>query len=121
MTNTLRLFIDCEFTNFIKCDLISIGVAADNGAEFYGENLDFNRKLSSEWVVANVYPLLTPVTHGMKRSELSARLWSWIDELPCNKVIITVDYQTDFDLLFDLFDDELHPKMLPTQNVFSEI
>src|SRR5271157_5206921 len=102
---TIRLFLDTEFTEFINTDPISVGVAASNGAEFYGENLEFDRTLSSAFVQANIYPLLTPETHGMKLSELSARLWCWIDELPCKNVIVTVDYQTDYALLEYIFDN----------------
>lgn len=118
--NTIRLFIDTEFTDFVNCDLISIGLAADNGSEFYGENSDFQREYASEWVQLNIYPLLDFSKHGMKRNELSARLWCWLDELPCTNFIVSVDYQTDYDLLYDLL-GEAHPKQLAVQNIFNNM
>jgi hypothetical protein len=121
MSDTLRLFIDTEFTDFVNTELISIGIAASNGAEFYGENLDFNSKLSSDFVKANIYPLLTPKSHGMKRTELAARLGCWLDELPCKNFIVTIDYATDWTLMHGLLDEKVHPKMLTVQNVFDEM
>lgn len=110
-----RLHVDTEFTDFVHPELISIGIAADTGEEFYGENLDFNKNNSSDFVKNVVYPLLDPVKCGMKEIELSARLWSWLDELPVDFVVISADYQTDFDLLLELL-GEKHPKMLVIEN-----
>lgn len=122
---TFRVFLDTEFTDFVNIDLISIGLVASDGSEFYGENLDFDKSLSSFWVKDNIYPLLNASKYGMKRSELSARLWQWFDDLPCEFVIITIDYQTDYELMLDLFGDEKHPKIigvqLINQNIYSSI
>lgn len=115
--STIRVHIDTEFTDFINRDLISIGAAADNGDTFYGENSEFLRPWASTWVQENIYPLLDLEKFGMRRLELSARLWSWIEELPCDFVIITVDYAGDFELLHDLFQEDKHPKMLEWQNL----
>lgn len=30
----MRVFVDTEFTDFIDCDLISMGLVADDGREF---------------------------------------------------------------------------------------
>ena len=108
----IRVHIDTEFTDFLNCDLISIGAVADNGEEFYGENSEFLRPWSTAWVKENIYPLLDLDKYGMRRKELSARLWSWLEELPCDGVIITVDYAGDWHLLHDLFEEEKHPKIL---------
>lgn len=113
----IRIFIDTEFTDFVNCDLISIGAAADNGAEFYGQNSDYIKAWASDWVKTNVLPLCQE-DKWMTRNELSARLWSWIEELPCDFVIIMFDYQTDYDLLLDLF-GEKHPKMISVHNLYS--
>lgn len=114
---TLRLHLDTEFTDFVNRDLISIGVAAENGDTFYGENADYIKAWVNPWVEKHVLPLLNLPKQGMSRKELSARLWVWIDELPCDFVIITVDYAGDYELLFDLFGEEVHPKMLSWQNL----
>lgn len=108
----LRVHIDTEFTDFINTDLISIGAKASTGEEFYGENAEFIKAWASTWVQANIYPLLNLEKFGMRRKELSARLWSWMEELPCDGIIITVDYNGDWLLLHDLFEEEKHPKVL---------
>ncbi len=115
----IRVFIDTEFTDFVNCDLISIGAAADNGSEFYGQNADYIKAWASEWVKANVLPLCQD-DKWMSRLELSARLWTWIEELPCDLVIIRFDYKTDYDLLLDLF-GEPHPKVISAENIFLNI
>jgi hypothetical protein len=97
-------------------------LAASNGlGEFYGENLDFNRALSSGFVKANIYPLLDPVKHGMSEPELSARIWCWLDELPCKNVIITIDYITDWTILKYFLDNQDHPKILGWENLFTNM
>jgi hypothetical protein len=118
---TIRVFIDCEFTDFMNSDLISIGLAADNGDEFYGENSEFIRPWATDFVKKTVYPLLTPEKCAYRRIELSARVWSWIEELPAEFVIITADYKTDLELLVKLFDEDVHPKILEMQNIFNNI
>lgn len=110
-----RVHIDTEFTEFVHPELISIGLSINDAHEFYGENLSFNRKNSSDFVQKVVYPLLKPDQFGMKETELSARLWTWFDELPFEFVVISADYQTDFDLLLNLL-GEKHPKMLVIEN-----
>lgn len=115
--NIGRIFIDTEFTDFTNMDLISIGAVASNGAEFYGENSEFLRSWASSWVQSNIYPLLDFSRFGMKRKELSARLWSWIDELPYDKVIVSVDYNGDWNLLYDLFEEDSHPKIATWENL----
>lgn len=52
--NTLRLFVDTEFTDFANCDLISIGLVSSQGHVFYGENLDFDRSKSSQFAKDNI-------------------------------------------------------------------
>ena len=118
---TLRVFIDTEFTDFINTDLISIGAAAENGSEFYGENLSYIKSWQTKWVGEHVVPLLDPVKFGMSRQELSTRLWVWIDELPCDNVIIMVDHKTDEALLLDLFNCDKHPKISAYQNLHNVI
>lgn len=112
---TLRVHLDTEFTDFVEPELISIGLVSDEGHEFYGENLSFDHGKSSEFVQKNIYPLLKPAEYGMKERELSARLWVWLDELPCDFVIISADYTTDLELFEELLGDK-HPKILEIEN-----
>jgi hypothetical protein len=118
---TLRVYIDTEFTDFTNTDIISLGACAENGMEFYGENSDFIRSYSSPWVESNIYPMLDFSKFGMKRVELSARFWTWIEELPCANVIISYDYETDWKLVNDLFNCEPHPKIIKTENLYHRI
>jgi hypothetical protein len=114
----IRVHLDTEFTNFIDTDPISIGLAADSGHEFYGENADFCEKNSSSWVRANVYPLLTPERSRMKESELSARIWCWLDDLPCTKVRITTDYPADWQIFSSILEDP-HPKIEGADDIWA--
>lgn len=120
LAKTIRLHLDTEFTNFVNPELISIGLAGPQGIEFYGENLDFNRNSSSEYVKKVIYPLLEPDKFGKKEIELSARLWHWLDEVDADFLIVSADYQTDFDLFFDLL-GEKHPKILEVENLWLTI
>lgn len=117
---TCRVFVDTEFTDFIGTDLISIGLKADTGEEFYGENLDFNRKLSSQFVVDTVYPLLNPEQYGMRKLELAARVGQWLEDLPSPTIEVFVDYPTDWELLCDLLRDDV-PKSPSCFNLFSSL
>lgn len=50
--DTLRLYVDTEFTDFLDCDLISIAIVSADGREFYGERSDFDLQSCSEFVRA---------------------------------------------------------------------
>ena len=121
LPKVIRLHVDCEFTDFINQDLISIGVAADNGDEFYGINSEYLKPWASAWVNENVVPLLDLDKYGMKRLELSSRLWSWVEELPCDFVIWCSDYRGDLELLDQLFDEDKHPKTIGLENIFNNM
>jgi hypothetical protein len=55
----MRYWQDCEFIeNGVTIDLISIGVAAQDGREFYAQNSDCNFDAASDWVKVNVFPHL---------------------------------------------------------------
>lgn len=52
----MRIFFDTEFTGLRQdTTLISIGCVAEDGAAFYAELVDFDRKQMTEWIVENVY------------------------------------------------------------------
>ena len=59
----MRFFIDCEFIEDGKTiDLISIGIVADDGREYYAINRDCDFSKASDWVEENV---LNPI--GLSR------------------------------------------------------
>ena len=62
----MKYFFDTEFNETKETvDLISIGIVADDGREFYAIRQEYNQQLSNTWVQKNVLPTLgqnTPVT-----------------------------------------------------------
>ena len=79
MPKMIRVFFDTEFTDFTNMDMISIGMVAETGEEFYKENLDFIQVWSSEWVRLNIYPLLNHAKFGAKRHEIAMALDEFVD------------------------------------------
>lgn len=62
----MKFFYDCEFIEDGKTiDLISIGIVADDGREYYAVNRDapWRRIKKHDWLCANVVPAL-PTLHG---------------------------------------------------------
>jgi hypothetical protein len=57
----MRYFFDTEFIDAPgRLTLISIGLVADDGREFYAVSTDFDPKDANAWVRANVLPKLPP-------------------------------------------------------------
>ncbi len=55
----MRYFLDTEFIEKpCTIDLISIGIVAEDGREYYGISLEFDESQASEWVQDNVIPFL---------------------------------------------------------------
>jgi hypothetical protein len=55
----MRYFLDTEFIEDGKTiDLLSIGIVADDGREFYAESTEADLSRASEWVAAHVLPSL---------------------------------------------------------------
>jgi hypothetical protein len=98
---TKRLFLDTEFTDFIDCDLISIGIVSEDGQEFYAERNDFDRAACSNFAHEAVLTQLgkDPACVGSSE-EIRSALLKWLGQF--QKVEICVDYSTDWDLLIDL-------------------
>jgi 3' exoribonuclease, RNase T-like len=95
------VFLDTEFTDFVKPDLISIALVAEDGREFYAERTDYRHDDCNDFVRETVLPLLGRV-HGAacSRSKLTKRLHGWFDLLP-EPAIIVYDFETDWGLLAD--------------------
>jgi hypothetical protein len=56
----MRYFVDTEFIDDGKTiDLISIGIVAEDGREFYAESDEFDREKAGDWVKEHVYPHLS--------------------------------------------------------------
>lgn len=63
----MRYFFDTEFIEDGKTiDLISIGIVAEDGREYYAEASECDLSKASQWVKDNVFPTLTG-THTFRR------------------------------------------------------
>jgi hypothetical protein len=112
----LPIFLDCEFTDFINIDLVSIGLVCEDGREFYAERTDFRHDECSDFVRTAVLPLLGKVPNAqMTREELTLKLRSWFAELP--EVVIACDSNHDRDLFADALDYELVPNVVGWLNL----
>lgn len=59
MSKSQRFFFDTEFAEDGRTiDLISIGIVAEDGREFYAVSTEFDAEACNDWVAANVLPLL---------------------------------------------------------------
>lgn len=67
----MRYWFDTEFIEDGKTiDLLSIGIVAEDGREFYAENVEADLTKGSDWVQHNVIVHLDWLNHG------KTRIWS---------------------------------------------
>lgn len=99
----LKIFIDTEFTDFIDCHLISLGMVAQSSEEFYAE-VPYSDAACSEFVRETVIPLLGRIEHALcSYDELRTRIINWLDAVRNSEPVeICFDYQTDWDLFIDV-------------------
>ena len=94
-------FLDTEFTDFVRPDLISIALVSEDGREFYAERTDYREDDCSDFVRETVLPLLGGVPDAaFSLSELTQRLRDWFEQLPEPATII-YDFESDWLLLAD--------------------
>lgn len=99
----MYLFVDTEFTDFIDCELISLGLVSEDGKhELYFEVTDHAVEKQSEFVRAAIVPLLDNDKHGAPYREAAMILQEWIDRLPDEEVMIVADYHMDLHLMGDM-------------------
>lgn len=77
----MRLFLDTEFTDLIPgAKLISISLVDDSGDYFYAEITDsYKRKDCSDFVKANILPLLLGAPYQMTFQECALKIGNWIE------------------------------------------
>jgi hypothetical protein len=106
----LKVFIDTEFTDFLEPDLISLGMAAESGEEFYGE-VPYAHYKCSEFVKEVVLELLGKIPHTYYNShyELARAIIQWLEIVRQSDqmVEICVDAQTDWDLFSHALDNRV--------------
>lgn len=98
----MNIFLDTEFTDFpeSECDLISIGLVADDGREFYAELTDYRQEACSDFVRQVVLPLLKQHKSTVVGNQYSVakELNEWLKHY--NEVVtICFDYNTDWALM----------------------
>ncbi|UYP17482.1 polyadenylate-specific 3'-exoribonuclease AS [Rhodococcus sp. Z13] len=91
----MRYFYDCEFIEDGRTiELVSIGVACEDGREYYAVSTEFDPSRAGAWVRRNVLPKLPSPAHPAWRSRQRIRddlmkffvprpgirpeLWAWI-------------------------------------------
>ena len=95
----MLVFLDTEFTDFARPDLISLALVAEDGREFYAERTDYNTSSCSEFVLETVLPLLGRVPGATcNRDELTERLHGWFEQFPEPATVI-YDFEGDWQLL----------------------
>lgn len=104
----MLIFLDTEFTDFIDCDLISIGMVSENGQYvFYAERNDYQREWVSDFARLAVLPHVGHSPEAIcSREQLTQRLLRWFSLLP-GRVRIACDSMHDRDLLWDALEGEL--------------
>lgn len=105
----LNVFIDTEFTDFIDTQLISIGLVAETGEEFYAE-VPYEVRECSEFVKEAVLPLVGYAPEAeMTKDELYVKMMQWLRIVRPSgaDIYICYDYQTDWDLFYDVLDGQV--------------
>jgi hypothetical protein len=75
----MRYFLDTEFVeDGVTIDLISIGIIAEDGREFYYINEEFDPTKASQWVVDNVLSKLPKGPLGLNM-ERKAKFYNWFN------------------------------------------
>ncbi|EOM78152.1 polyadenylate-specific 3'-exoribonuclease AS [Rhodococcus rhodnii] len=77
----MRYFYDCEFIeDGTTIDLVSIGVVAEDGREFYAVSTEFDPDRAGRWVRRNVLPKLpSPSSKAwMSRSRIRDELFEFL-------------------------------------------
>lgn len=110
-------FIDTEFTSIDANrmrGLISVGLVAQDGQEFYAELSDtWDDSMCSLFVLDTVIPLLQGGEHTMGVEALAVRLKDWIEGLTDKEVILRSDCPAlDWPFLEEIFNAHGWPKNL---------
>lgn len=120
---SFKVFIDTEFTDFTDPKLISIGMAADSGEEFYAE-VPYPQNQCSAFVRETVIPLLgRPPNSACSTDELGAKIINWLELVRrgSGDVKICFDYQTDWDLFVSALDCYVPswcvPRLISARNI----
>ena len=79
----MRFFYDAEFgVTAPEVTLVSVGVVAEDGREFYAVSSEFDPLRVHPWVRDNVLPQLPPVATWKPRSQIRDELLAFLGEEP---------------------------------------
>lgn len=105
----MNIFIDTEFTDLLDPRLVSLGLVAETGEEFYAE-LPYHKKDCSQFVREVALPLLGHDPHAqMTEDELFRRLNDWLRLVKprSDGLVICYDSAIDWTLLTEALDGQL--------------
>lgn len=111
----LKIFIDTEFTDFLDPHLISLGMAAESGEEFYAE-VPYPDNACSAFVRETVIPLLGRLPNSAYTlDDLRIKVIDWLEivRVQGEEVEICFDFQTDWNLFYDALDYRVPPWCRP--------
>ncbi|WP_156128988.1 3'-5' exoribonuclease [Chitinibacter sp. ZOR0017] len=99
------IFLDTEFTDFVDCELISIGFVSEDGQHsLYLEVQDFDRSKCNSFVQTEVWANLGRVkTAIVRKNEIGELIRRWFATLP-RSVTLACDSEHDRRLLAASFD-----------------
>ncbi len=110
----MLIFIDTEFTDFRNPQLISIALVSECGKhEFYAE-LPYDPERCTEFVVANVLPLLGESSGAAcEPTELAQRLRIWLGQFEGGEVAVCYDFGGDWRFLCTALGGDVPPWIVP--------
>lgn len=85
----MRYFYDCEFIeDGTTIELVSVGIVAEDGREFYAVSTDFDASAAGPWVRRNVLPNLPNPSSSawMSRSRIRDELYEFVTAPPTGGV-----------------------------------
>jgi hypothetical protein len=101
----LRVFLDAEFTDFIECQLIPVGLVTEAGTEFYAELPDFDTSICSDFTQAAALPQLGgQVSIRGDEAAVGSAVSSWLHNQG-EHIDVLGSYMMDWELLCYLVRD----------------
>ena len=95
----MLIFVDTEFTDLTRPDLISLALVAEDGREFYAERTDYLTTRCTDFVKTTVLPLLGRMPGAVcTQTELTERVREWFQQLP-EPATVVFDSEKDWRLL----------------------
>ncbi|QEZ48718.1 3'-5' exoribonuclease [Cupriavidus oxalaticus] len=103
----MLVFLDTEFTDFIDCELISIGMVTAEGRDFYAEVQDFDIAKCNQFVRGAVCESLGKAANSpVSRAALPERIRAWFSSLSTD-ALVACDNLIDWELLLDALGDDI--------------